>query len=573
MVAGGLRAFLVAASLVALSCAAEPVDLIVDLKTDYVGGVEVNRARAELLGFDGAVLRTAEIELVTEDLTGGVRLADLGDIEPGTYELSVTITGPLASGGRIVRVALEEASVGVTVVITRDCATVMCPSPDAPALSACLGSLCVSPACTPENPAACPPVECEADAECMTSVACAEPACLDGVCSARPGEGCAADEYCEPTVGCRPRDGVLDTGRVLGIGRHYSCVLTEGGVPYCVGRGREGQLGDGGADDQLTPVATAGLNGIAMIVGSRNGGDRAMETIGSESRFACALHDDGRVSCWGDNSLGQLGTGTTDDALTPTPVMGIDDASWATAGSQFACAITGVDVVRCWGQNDEGQHGEGAGAATTVPSPGLSVAGVVEIDAGAAHVCALTDLGEVVCWGYNSGGRAASGAGLVALPTRVEVDQVIGLSAGARANCVLRSDTTVWCWGVNEEGQLGRPSGGPLGPGPVDGLMDAAAVTVSHDHACALRSAGDVVCWGSNQAGNLGDGTMRQSDVPVGSVGVSGVIEIAAGAHNTCARTADAILCWGQDADGELGRGVVGVDHPTASPMIGFPGY
>jgi alpha-tubulin suppressor-like RCC1 family protein len=46
----------------------------------------------------------------------------------------------------------------------------------------------------------------------------------------------------------------------------------------------------------------------------------------------CALLSNGSMRCWGDNSYGQLGNGTTIDALTPTPVPGFTNVSSIAAG-------------------------------------------------------------------------------------------------------------------------------------------------------------------------------------------------------------------------------------------------
>nr|WP_291907757.1 hypothetical protein [Candidatus Microthrix sp.] len=37
---------------------------------------------------------------------------------------------------------------------------------------------------------------------------------------------------------------------------------------------------------------------------------------------SCALNDDGTAACWGDNSWGELGDGTTTSRLSPTQVLG-----------------------------------------------------------------------------------------------------------------------------------------------------------------------------------------------------------------------------------------------------------
>ena len=39
---------------------------------------------------------------------------------------------------------------------------------------------------------------------------------------------------------------------------------------------------------------------------------------------ACAVHQDGSISCWGANELGQLGDGTRDNGLAPRRVTELD---------------------------------------------------------------------------------------------------------------------------------------------------------------------------------------------------------------------------------------------------------
>lgn len=77
----------------------------------------------------------------------------------------------------------------------------------------------------------------------------------------------------------------------------------------CWGADESGQLGDGAElNNQNTPVAVAGLRG-------------QVSAIAAGGLHTCALTTAGAVKCWGDNSQGQLGNGTTIDALTPVDVV------------------------------------------------------------------------------------------------------------------------------------------------------------------------------------------------------------------------------------------------------------
>lgn len=54
----------------------------------------------------------------------------------------------------------------------------------------------------------------------------------------------------------------------------------------------------------------------------------------------CTIQGTGTVQCWGDNSYGQLGDGTTNDSITPVEVTGITHAVDISAGaSDSTCAV------------------------------------------------------------------------------------------------------------------------------------------------------------------------------------------------------------------------------------------
>lgn len=99
-------------------------------------------------------------------------------------------------------------------------------------------------------------------------------------------------------------------------------------------------------------------------------------------------------------------------------------------------------------------------------------------------------------------------------------------------------------------------------------LTDAVEVSVGGNHSCATRSSGEVVCRGRNDFGELGDGTTTSRSTPVAAMGVSDVVEAAAGGLDmggarTCSRdTMGEVYCWGENGGGELGDGTT-THRPT----------
>jgi alpha-tubulin suppressor-like RCC1 family protein len=83
----------------------------------------------------------------------------------------------------------------------------------------------------------------------------------------------------------------------------------------------------------------------------------------------CALLGDRSVKCWGANNFGQLGNNTTLGSPKPVGVMNLAGASDLAVGRNHACVIVNATVnstiIKCWGLNSDGQLGNGS----TVNSP------------------------------------------------------------------------------------------------------------------------------------------------------------------------------------------------------------
>ena len=74
---------------------------------------------------------------------------------------------------------------------------------------------------------------------------------------------------------------------------------------------------------------------------------------------ACALRQTGEVSCWGFNTHGELGDGTTVQADAPVDVSLPERATQLFAGGFHTCAALESGAVECWGKNNRGQLGDG----------------------------------------------------------------------------------------------------------------------------------------------------------------------------------------------------------------------
>ena len=81
----------------------------------------------------------------------------------------------------------------------------------------------------------------------------------------------------------------------------------------------------------------------------------------------CALRSTGAAVCWGDNSYGQLGDGTTTASMSATTVAGISDAIEIDAGGSHSCARRQTGAIVCWGDNSYGQLGDGTTTDASAP--------------------------------------------------------------------------------------------------------------------------------------------------------------------------------------------------------------
>ena len=227
----------------------------------------------------------------------------------------------------------------------------------------------------------------------------------------------------------------------------------------------------------------------------------------------------GVAYCWGSDDLGQLGNGLgIFTSNTPFPVSNLgSNVSKISANGNTTCAIS-AGVAYCWGQNTTGQLGNGTTIDSHTP---VAVSGlgnnVSDISQGVSRSCAVVG-GSAYCWGDNTSGRLGNGSpldSLVPVPVTGLSSNVTQVSAGAGHSCAI-VDSSAFCWGSNHSGALGNTSY-PVNstvPVPVMGLpFPVSNIEAGFSHTCATAN-GLIYCWGRNDLGQLGDGTTVQKSIP-----------------------------------------------------------
>lgn len=268
--------------------------------------------------------------------------------------------------------------------------------------------------------------------------------------------------------------GDLPAGTVftaLTAGDTHTCGLAATGVVYCWGGNYFGQRGDDSPVNRGTPaaVSTAGLPAGTTFT-----------AVAASGNHTCALAATAVAYCWGWNTSGQLGDGTTSDRGTPAAVAGPRFATIA-AGFYATCGLTTAGAAYCWGWNAAGQLGDGTSTDRSSPTA-VSLSNVPEgrfvaIQPTWTHTCALTAAGKAYCWGGSGRSGELGGAenypGTVPAPVTMPAGVTFtDITLGYEHSCALSTANVAYCWGDNDMAQLGM--GLPWKPGKVADFPDAA---------------------------------------------------------------------------------------------------
>jgi alpha-tubulin suppressor-like RCC1 family protein len=302
--------------------------------------------------------------------------------------------------------------------------------------------------------------------------------------------------------------GLAPSAIVAGTG--HTCAMLSGGRIKCWGRNESGQLGLG--DRESRGVAPDQLGDELPFVDL--GAGRHAVAVAAGGFQSCALLDDASIKCWGANDAGQLGLGDTEargdapgemgDAL-PRVMLGTarHPVAIAVSAAAHACALLEDGSVTCWGANDFGQLGLGDTArrgadpgelGDSLPAIALGTGRhALSIALGGGQSCAWLDDATAKCWGYNDYANLGLGdfeergdqPGEMgdALPA-IELGQgrTVAALAPSRVNhtCAVLDNGAIKCWGSNGLGQLGHGDVQSRGGKPGEMGDNLPAVNLGH---------------------------------------------------------------------------------------------
>lgn len=250
----------------------------------------------------------------------------------------------------------------------------------------------------------------------------------------------------------------------------HACLVAPDGALLCWGWNRTKQLG----------YAAGNSNGIAQ----RASGLPPITSAAAATTSTCVIEKSTgtpRVGCWGrdlEKFLDDI-NGSPTDSDTPTYPVLAGEPRLLRAGATHVCALDANGKMSCWGSNTAGQLGP-----TTIPActgacqgsgpyvdPDFASDHIVDLAAGYRFTCVVLDTGGVFCLGVNSASQLSgiTTRDLDPHSTRVKVrtiDDAIAIGAGSTHVCVLRktggpkNGPSPWCWGDNTLDQLGNPTAG-----------------------------------------------------------------------------------------------------------------
>ena len=278
-----------------------------------------------------------------------------------------------------------------------------------------------------------------------------------------------------------------------------TCAINQLNKLFCTGSNAFGMLGVGDLDYRTTFTAVDSATNYQSV---------GAGAAGLYSYTNCAITSTGVLKCWGYNTYGAVGDGTTTHRSAPVVIDGGTNYSKVSNGYHGACGITTAGVLKCWGYNPYYQVGDGT--TTNRTSPVVVDGGTTysQVSRGIHSTCAITVAGVLKCWGYNANGTVGDGTTtLVTSPKVIDAGTNYSTLSNSMSYtmCAITTTGVLKCWGLGTSGQVGNGASlTRLSPTVINSGTNYSAVSNGQDVTCGITTAGVLRCWGADRNYNMG---------------------------------------------------------------------
>ena len=255
---------------------------------------------------------------------------------------------------------------------------------------------------------------------------------------------------------------------LIAAGYEHTCARAAEGSLWCWGSNIRGQLGIGAETNQNTPQKLSLTGTQAVNAGAYHTCAIKNDTPNqpaAATAYCWGSNSFGQLGV-GDTKITTCGTGINSGPCAKFPRLVVGSASGSnftgaekiSAGAYHTCIVKTDDTVWCWGRNTYGQLGSGSTSNSKIPVK-AKIDGVYQVASGQNHTCArkIASPFLLYCWGYNASGQLGTGnRANTSSPMQVPgFTTTYRVNAGTWDTCASKNDGSLWCWGDNSKGQLG----------------------------------------------------------------------------------------------------------------------
>ena len=222
--------------------------------------------------------------------------------------------------------------------------------------------------------------------------------CWGNRANGRLGDGATSGQQTSPVSVTDGYSAISDAAQVA-LGWGHTCYVSTSGTVHCVGDNTQRQLG--------APTLYAGY--FQQVPGLSS-----VTQIAAGYTHNCAVSG-GEVWCWGSNSQGQSGQPGGGQVMSPTKVTGLSGVTALALGISHSCALAAGDVYcwGLGTSGQLGVDVDASSAPVRVGErSGSNLLGKADrLTSGGNHACARESATlSVKCWGADGSGQLGDGA-------------------------------------------------------------------------------------------------------------------------------------------------------------------